>query len=346
MAISDRYGRLLNRRAASVDREFSNYSEAFEKQTGQSTKYMLGAMAPLDSKATARLVLQGDRVEAQLKERLRPTYPGIEFRRQGSVSNGTHIKYYSDVDVLTIIDKFVSLEPPQQASSPYAGNPNDDLLTLRTDCVTHLVAAFPAATVDNTGSTSIAISGGSLACQVDVVPANWYDTVAYSQNQGDHTRGIMVYNREDKVRKKNYPFLFNARIAAHDLAYVGVPRALIRLLKSLKADYEQDQAGKTINFSSFDICSIIYRMPTEGLSVLRTDPLEITRQMLLWMDVLIGQQVLRDSLKVIDDSRLIFNEADKLAGLQTLRGELGALRADVMKEHNQMQFLTEAHLGI
>lgn len=345
MAIADRYGRLLNRRAANADREFSNFSESFERRSGEHTKYMLGAMSPVEPKATARLILQGDRVEAQLRERLRPTYPGIEFRRQGSVSNGTHIKYYSDVDVLTLIDKFTTLESPQQARFPYAGNPDDDLLTLRRDCVTHLEAAFSAANVDNSGSTSIAISGGSLACQVDVVPANWYDTNAYSQGQGEHLRGVMVYNRELKVRKKNYPFLFNARIQAHDQSHAGIPRALIRLLKSLKADYEEDNHNQTIEFSSFDICSIVYRMPTEGLSVLRTDPLEITRQMLLWMDMLLSRQNLRDTLLVIDDSRLIFNEPSKVTGLQTLRNELAALRAGVMQENNSQQFLTEAHFG-
>lgn len=340
-----RYERLLNRRASATKRILERYSENFEAQPGENAKYLIGAMAPVDKASTAKLVQEGDRVEAQLKTRLQPKYSGIEFRRQGSVSNDTHIKYYSDIDLLTIIDKFITLEPPQVASPSYSGEPVDDLLELRKDCVGHLKSAYPAVTVDDTGSTSIAMRGGSLACEVDVVPANWYDTMAYAQGQGAHTRGIMVLNRDEKKRHKNYPFLFNHRINAHDVQNLGAPRALIRLLKSVKADYDEENPTTPANISSFDLCSVVYRMPFSVLIAPRNEPLKIVGNLLTWLDVILGKDEVRAGLKVIDDSRNIFDDAAKVRGLRVVRDDLAVVYYAAVMEAQHRQILTEAHLG-
>lgn len=244
MAISNRYQRLLRRRAPVEDRVIAKFSESYEKKSGESTKYLLGAMRAVDASYTKRMVEQGDRVQNQLSSRLKDLYPALDFRRQGSVSNHTHIRYYSDVDVLVIIDRFISLEPPQVPLNPYRGVPTDDLLELRKCCAGALEIAFPVANINNAGATCIVLDGGSLACPVDVVPSNWYDTNAYANGQGVHTRGIMVLNKNDMVRTKNFPFLFNARLQAHDSGRFGIPRMLIRLLKSIKADHEEELAAE------------------------------------------------------------------------------------------------------
>lgn len=114
MTITDRYTRLLQRRAPSEDRIHEKFEESYERERGDHTRYILGAMRPVDAKYTKRLAEQGDRVENQLGKRLEAEYPTLEFRKQGSVSNDTHIRYFSDIDVLTIIDKFVTLERPQE----------------------------------------------------------------------------------------------------------------------------------------------------------------------------------------------------------------------------------------
>src|SRR5262245_29482796 len=126
MTIQTKYQRLLSRRAPALERAVTRFTEAHEHAPGETTKYLLGALAPVAPNLTARLTEQGDRVKKQLSTRLNGEYPYLEFRRQGSVSNNTHIRYYSDVDVLTIIDKFTTLEPPQEATYPYQGNPTDD----------------------------------------------------------------------------------------------------------------------------------------------------------------------------------------------------------------------------
>lgn len=331
-SISKRYERLLNRRMPAEDRLFVKLSESYGKKCGEYTKYIIDACRPVDSKYTQRLLEQGDRVENQLQKRITDQYPGIEFRRQGSVSNNTHIKYYSDIDVLTIIDKFVTIQHPQVVTWPYLGVPEDDLLALRKVCVNELRGAFPRATVDDSGSTSVSVCGASLVCKVDIVPSNWFDTNEFAQSNQEHLRGIMVLNKHDMIRKKNYPFLFNSSLDKFDTSKFGLPRMLIRLLKTIRSDATDD--GNKIDFSSYDICSIAYHMPDSLYSLNPHTPLDVLRNFLIWSEYLIVNPSFRDSIGVIDGSRKIFNESTKISEFRKLHLESVDLFTGAIKEHS------------
>jgi len=268
-------------------------------------------------------VEQGDRVEEQLSRRMPDDHAGVVYRRQGSVSNNTHIRFSSDVDVLAVIGDFYTLEPPQAASPPYQGDPNTDLLRLRASCVRHLRDAYPAVTVDDTGSTAVWLKGGSLRCDVDVVPSNWYHTLAYAASHLERDRGIQVYNRDRNERIKNYPFLFNHRIEQRDNEMGGLLRAQIRLLKTIASDLKISSEGDPL--SSFDICSVVYRMEAAPLLEVRTYPVRLAQKLLAWLRALEGNRNLRGTLRVVDDSRLIFDKESKLAGLVALRRGLEEL---------------------
>lgn len=344
MTISNRYQRLLRRRAPPEARMLAKFSEAYEKHVGEATKYLLGAMRAVDSTYTKRMVEQGDRVENQLTVRLKPYYPALDYRRQGSVSNFTHIRYYSDVDILVIIDTFVTLEAPQQPTFPYTGDCNHDLLVLRAHCKRELASAFHAAKINDEGATCIVAEGGSLACPVDVVPSNWFDTNAYKRGDGHHTRGIMVLNKKSLTRAKNFPFLFNFRLEEHDKTRFGAPRMLIRLLKSIKADHEEE-SNTEIGFSSFDICSLIYRMPDQFLSVSLYHPLDIIRNLLTWIESVTTYNSIRESLAAIDDSRLIFDKPEKLPSLKIICSDLKAIYNAAVLENGGYKIATEDHLA-
>jgi hypothetical protein len=308
-------------------------------------------LKPIDAKYTARLEEQGERVINQLTKRLALDYPLLEFRRQGSVSNKTHIRYYSDVDVLVIIDKYVTLtlEHPQKPAFPYTGNPIDDLTKLRADCVRELTGAFPKVEIDNSGSTCVSLSGGSLICKVDVVPSNWYDTNDYASSKLEHARGIQVFNREEKERKLNRPFLFNHRIDTNDKSRMGLTRMLIRLLKTVKADSEEE--GNTVDFSSFDICSIVYRMPDDlfkgasntPLSIEK--PLDVVRNLLMWLGTTLYEESIKTSVKVVDDSRLIYHSPEKAKGARILFDELHDIYTGAEKEQQGKGLFTKSHLA-
>lgn len=344
MSTRTKYERLLARRAPQDERRLYNFSESFESQYGEATKYLIGAMSPVAPRYTERLVEQGDRVENQLRTRLAELYPALGFRRQGSVSNNTHIKFHSDVDVLVIIDKFHTVEPPLQPSNPYQGNPNQDLIDLRQKCAEKLKDAFPAATVDNEGSTCVTIEGGSLACAVDAVPSNWVDTVAWNQTRQEHDRGVEVYNREKKQRILNRPFLYNHRIHTHDVPRQGAPRSLMRLLKNIKADHEKSVQDEDVDFSSFDICSLVYRMPNDLFTGIHNRPLRLIYALLIWIANVLNNASPRERIKVVDDSRLIFDTPTKERGLRTLFEDLKILFHQAEQESSNRQIITETHL--
>lgn len=342
MNIEKRYEKLLKRRAPYEDRVFARYDEAYEKEQGTFTKYILGALRPVGRQYTQKLIEQGDRIENQLKKGLEELYPGLEFRRQGSVSNHTHIRYSSDIDVLAIIDKFYSLEHPQEPSFLYEGEPKDDLLNLRNHCHSYLSSAFPAAEVDNTGSTAISIEGGSLYCKVDIVPSNWFNSNDYANYGVEIYRGVQVLDKKAMVRNRNFPFLFNYRIDEKDKSRNGLTRMLIRLLKTLRAD--SDDSGILIDFSSFDICSVVYRYPDNLLVKDLRLPLDILKNLLSWMDIIIQSSEIRAGLKVVDDSRKIFDEFGKVSEFKKLRSELSLLYEGAMQE-NRYGIITESHLN-
>src|SRR5690348_11722485 len=114
--------------------------EAYAKMTqSEAVQYAIGAMQPVEPEYTQNTVDQGDRVKNQLITRLAEP---CEYRYQGSVTNNTHIRARSDIDLLVLTEKFTVLEPPQQATYPYQGDPLQDLKALRTDIINSLRAAF------------------------------------------------------------------------------------------------------------------------------------------------------------------------------------------------------------
>lgn len=148
--------------------------EVYRKiQEDDAVRYAIGAMQDIDPEYTKNTFAEGERVKNQLNKAINSNSIRTEFEYQGSVTNNTHIKAYSDIDLLTIHSAFVSLKPPLEPSSHYAGDVLDDLLSLREDSYQCLRSAFYEARVDNSGSKAIALSGGSLRRKIDVIASNW-----------------------------------------------------------------------------------------------------------------------------------------------------------------------------
>jgi hypothetical protein len=115
--------------------------------------------------------------------RVRGSWLPVIFDHQGSVTNDTHIKLHSDIDLRVITDKYVDLQPPLTPTVPYPGKPLTDLLAIRTTAIDSLGRAFPAAEVDDTKSRCVSISGGSLSRKVDVVACHWLHTQDYERTR-------------------------------------------------------------------------------------------------------------------------------------------------------------------
>lgn len=336
--MATRLDRLASRRTDQLVTEAKLLNEAYRHiAQSDSVRYVIGSMQSIDPEYTKNTYAQGERVRYQLANRLDDK---CEYEYQGSVTNDTHIKARSDIDLLVLTGKFHTLEKPQEPSSPYKGNPLQDLVDLRADAIVALEAAFPEATVDSSGAKSISLEGGSLRRKIDVVPSNWLNTNRYKETGQKMYRGVQILDAKNMERLKNTPFLHNAWIAHKDNQTNGGLRKAARLMKSLKYDTE------AIDLSSYDIVSIAFRMPEGDLNIPKGHELTLLSSCHAFCVSLQQNAFLRDSLDVPDGHRKIFAAGHAtLDGLNQLTAALGELVSDVLRE-NQRSFrkLAEARV--
>lgn len=333
-----RLDKLNLRRTDDSITEAKLFNEAYRNiSQSESVKYVVGSMQPIDPEYTINTYKQAERVRSQLANRLTDS---CEYKYQGSVTNDTHIKAKSDIDLLVIIDKFYTVQNPQTPKNPYKGDPLKDLLDLRNEAERALEAAFPQAKVDKSGSKSISIEGGSLTRKVDVVPSNWYHTNKYAESGNEIYRGVEILDKSVPTRLANTPFLHNAWVDHKDRNTQGGMRKASRLMKSLKYDSEN------IDLSSYDIVSIAFNMPNASLSYPKGSELLILSSCLDFCKKLQSDHGLRLSIEVPDGHRKVFCEDHAtLSSLNQLTRELEQLANDVLRE-NQRSFrrLAEARV--
>jgi hypothetical protein len=304
--------------------------EAYERLAAEDSavRYAIGAMQPIDEAYTAKSVEERNRIESQLASGFQKASLNIAFDYQGSLTNDTHIKVYSDIDLLTVTDLFWTIQPPNKPSSPYVGNPVQDLKTLRRQTASILTAAYPKATVDETKDKCVNISGGSLSRRIDVVASNWWYTVEYYREQEKHWLGINILDYGKNLLTENKPFLHNQRIGQRDTETNGGLRKAIRLLKSLK--YDNDTK---INISSYDVASIAYNVFPSWLNVDSGHDLALVSNVRKYVWYLTTDSTYRDSLDVPNGMRKVFGAGGAtMAGLEELSSALDGLVSDIERE--------------
>ena len=291
----------------------------------QAIQYALGAMQPIDPGYTARTIEQRDRVENQLKSGLGQNGLVVGFDYQGSITNDTHIRFYSDVDLLTVAGNFSFVEPPNTPTVPYSGNPIEEMKAIRKSAVTTLTSAFPKAVVDESGQKAVKISGGSLTREVDVIVCGWWQTTEYVAYQKKIWLGIEVLHLADGKLIPNKPFLHNHEISVRDSNCNGSVRKLIRLLKSLK--YDSDEM---IDFSSYDIAGVVHSMFDSLLKVPSGHDLKLLKNCQAYLQYLRSDANYRASIEIPNKMRKVFcAEGAKEAGLKQLGTALDQLVAEI-----------------
>lgn len=312
------------------------------QQDGKAVKYAVGAMQQVDPKYTEVTYGEGDRIKNQLSKAFAKQGIGCDFEYQGSVPCNLHIKSYSDIDLLAITDRFVTLEPPQKPSRPYDGNPVDDLRDIRVSSAACLRDSFPAATVDDSGAKSISVEGGSLQRKVDIVPANWFDTNAYAASSAKRDRAIQILDHKSGRRIKNQPFLHAYKIDQKDKSVTGGLRKVIRLMKSLRYDSEG-----SVRMSSYDIAGIGYGMSDYQLSVTAERQVALLMRLKEHLDYLAVNSDARERLLVPDQSRPVFCLGHAtIDDLEALRDEVDDLVEAVAKDLNRsFENLAEARVS-
>lgn len=323
--LSSRLDRLRTRRADPVAGYVFLKESALAKAmpgpgTQEALKYFSESAAPVSAEYTKKTFDECARVQAQLTKAFATARTPAEFDHQGSVTNNTHIRLHSDIDLLTVTENYVGLQPPLTPRIPYSGSPVADLAAMREATISGLRSAFPAAKVDDTKSRCVSISGGSLARKIDVVASNWLDTDRQRQTGDKAYRGIHVFDAKLADRVANFPFLHNKRIDERDFETCGGLRRCIRLIKSIRSDSDED-----IDFSSYDITALCFNIA----------PAELTGEPDVLLAVHFAQfavrvlenSALRESLLVPNGTRKIFGGAEgaSLSELDRLVRETVAL---------------------
>lgn len=307
--------------------------------------YIRVAMKGVEPEYTQKSKDAGEKVKEHLLKKLND----VVFRYQGSVMTDTHIKGYSDIDLLTICDKFYTYDAPKvkqilesteqrtkywQSSitkmekevntNSYLGNTLQDLRQLRLDSESILTDIYIIC--DTTKPKSIKIKNQSLNREVDIVIANWYDDVSSIINDKGDYRGIQVYNKETNSKgEPDYPFLSIKRINERSADTNGRLKRMIRFLKNVKGDSDQK-----IDLSSFDINAICYDIDVNKYQTLSF--YELVPVIYYQLKEICTSQTKADSIISVDGREYIFKYNNgKLNNLKLLLAEVEGIFVDLRK---------------
>lgn len=303
------------------------------------------AMKGVEPEYTQKSRDAGERVKEHLSK-----LKDVSFKYQGSVMTDTHIKGYSDIDLLTICEKFYQpdnynikklLENYEQrvkfysslpklekevTGSTYQGNALEDLRNLRIDSENILKDIY--SNCDIKKPKSIKIKNLSLNREVDIVIANWYDDITSVINDKGDYRGIQVYNKDTNSRgEADYPFLSIKRINERSSLTNGRLKKMIRFLKNVKAlsDHEIDLSSFDINAICYDINPVRY----QSLTFYELVPL-----LHVQLKSICTSQEHSDRLVSVDGREYIFRgNSTKLNNVKNLLGEVEGLYADYLKQN-------------
>ncbi|MDM7303620.1 hypothetical protein QUH53_25860, partial [Klebsiella quasipneumoniae subsp. similipneumoniae] len=180
-------------------------------------------------------------------------------------------------------------------------------------------------------SKAVKITGGSLARDVDVVPAVWWNNARYQDTGNEVDRGVAILNKRDNQRIYNTPFLHINYIESRCNTTLGGLRKSIRLLKNIKA--AAHEANIEINLSSFDIASIMYHADMGNLLKGHFYELAILSETQRWLDWLWHNFDEAKKLEVPDGTRKIFDTDEKKGELLKLSLQVDEILKAV---HNEM----------
>lgn len=348
--IDDRLSRLQARRKGmdrlavldeAVQDEFVRKSftqETWEKRalTQPNTRYALGAMQAVGADYTAKSVETAMKVGAHFDDGA--CGRSVRHQMQGSVPLDVHIRGISDVDLLVLDTWFFTYERggvrdllggyrnPTSETSPGV------LSSLRSGAEALLNRRYWSATVDCTGAKCISLSGASLARTVDVVPAHWHDTHAYQQGNGEHHRGVTIFNKHTNTTIDNLPFLHIHEVSARDAMVEGTLKKAIRLVKTLKSDVQDEAAAAKL--PSFDIAGLLYHADLDALAEGRYAELAVLGEAQRFISWCCDNPILAKTFLTPDRSRTILDNNDKMVGLNAVNEELTDLLIRVAAEQN------------
>lgn len=309
------------------------FSEKFETRSGgQWAKYALGIMQEVDPTYTRNSVAEGERVKSQITNRISTE---VKFEYQGSVPLNVHIRGVSDIDILVLLSRYLTIDVTGARANTadytsWVGQSGiAQLAFLRGELESALKAAYPAADVDVTKDKAIALSGGSLSRKVDVVPSHWHDSSAYQISRNKKDREVKIYQKITGDTLLNRPFLHIDKINQKEAATRGGAKKIIRMLKNLKADSDNPSM---ILVNSYEIAGLVFHFEEAQLSVPAYNELALVAVAKQQLTRIIDNKLWAMGLMTPDGIRRIIDSEDKFKSLKLLRDEVSELGKNLVME--------------
>ncbi|RYY91037.1 MAG: hypothetical protein EOO15_00415 [Chitinophagaceae bacterium] len=325
--------RLENLRDRRFDKELNEslLTKTFSAGTlPEDLRYLAESMQPIDQKYNQKTLTAAENVMNHLKKGLDLPF-GLAYKYQGSVMTSTNIKTHSDIDLLTVINNYSYIQKTP-VPNPYEGDPNSDIINLRTKALNLLKGIY--VDVDDKGAKSITIVNKSLKRTVDIVPSFWYNSDKYYETNDEFYRGVHLFDFVKKHKlKADYPFAHIKNVQNRgNLTNDGFRKA-VRLLKTLKAD-----ADSEVNISSFQITSLVYSMPAADVSYTPGAELTIAENVSKFITKMLDDQAFRNSIQNPNKTEYPFENSDTVPHLRSLREDLDQLIADCKSELKNANF--------
>jgi hypothetical protein len=275
-----------------------------KSQDSNLIKYINQAAEEVNERYTEISYEEGERIQNSLSKDI----DDIIFEYQGSVSNNTHIKAASDLDLLVILEK----------SYPIT---KENLFFLKNDCHSNIEVRFPKVNIER-GAKSLKLTGGSLKRDIDVVPSHW-------DEMNKDKKGIIILDEDKNEKVTNTPFHHNYLLGKKDSLCNSYYKKSIRLIKNLKVDLE-NEIGNQINISSYEIVALLYHISNEKFLLLNKNT-DLIPMLVKELNLILLRSDLKE-LKVPDESRKIIKDSATINGLKVIINELTNILNELEEE--------------
>jgi hypothetical protein len=321
--------RLLNLEARKFDPEqrMSLISKSLSsRDIPENLKYLLESMQPIDANYNAKTEDAASRVKAHLQNGYNLHF-NRAFRTQGSVKTRTNIRVHSDLDLLTIIDRYHFIAPELPNYDPYtASNPDEDIAELRNQSVSILRGIYDE--VDATGEKSISIYNKSLKRKIDIVFCFWYNTANYESTEEEYYRGVYLYKFPAKQKELDFPFAHIANVNTKGNDTIDGSRRGIRLLKNLRADSEVEIK----KLKSFQLTSIVHAIGNINLQYVPGNEINIAKTISDEIGNLIRYPDYRKGIKSPNGTETPLAKDELVPEMKLIKADLDELIEDASKE--------------
>ena len=288
--------------------------------------YLLAIAEPIDEDSTTRIVSYAENRATEVQEQLIENGHGTEVEFQGSVPLNVHIKAFSDLDSLiieTTTHQVVDRLRPSDVR--FLGDSLTELKGHRERIVKALLKDNYRDEINEDGRYAVKLIKRGWPT-MDFVGAVRYHSEHFRDSGDVAHLGVAIYDAEQHRRDLNLPRLHNRRIDEHDCRSNEATRPLIRGLKSLRS-HSWRLFGRSINLTSYDIMSLVYRISPYSLSLVADDMLDVYSIFLSQAKSWLANPTILSSLMVPNETRPIFgNDKVKFTELSSLVQDLeGAL---------------------